>query len=137
MTTTILDVTQKIAEFQKIQIKKALDSINQLGIVPLGKINTQGYTPNFVVGSEGTQENVCVNYLNLAACSPAVKKDAIHEAVWEEYTGIFGISLERAWPFSFPKNGLLFAQEIQSRLSANIVFVLEPPKRKGVPIPVT
>ncbi|HXH54843.1 MAG TPA: hypothetical protein VNK03_03765 [Gammaproteobacteria bacterium] len=138
MTTTILDVTQKIADFQRIQIKKALDSINQLGIVPLGKINTQSYTPNFVLGGEETQKNVCVNYLDLTACSSSVtEEDAIHEAIWEEYTGVFGISMERTFPFSFPNNNFLFAQETESRLSTNIVFVLDPPTKKGVPTPVT
>jgi hypothetical protein len=138
MATTILDVTRKIAEFQQAQIKKALDSISQLGIVPLAQVNIQGYTPNFVIGSEATQNSTCVNYLNLAECTAAVtEKDVIHEAVWEEYTGVFGISMERAWSFSFQKNSLLTVQEICSRFCTNIVFVVQPPMKKGIATPVT
>ncbi len=138
MSTTILDITQKIAEFQEAQIKKALGSINSLGIVPLEKINTEGYTPNFVIGSAETQNSTCVNYLNLGACTPLVtQKDVIHEAVWEEYMGVFGISMERAWSFSFQKNPLLTAQEIQARLCTNIVFVLKPPSEKGIATPIS
>jgi hypothetical protein len=129
MATNILDITQKIAEFQSIQIKKLLASIGRLGIVPLPKIDAQDYTPNFVIGSNDTQQCTCVNYLDLSKCGASQLADAVHEAIWEEYTGVFGISLERAFPFSFPKNRLLVGQEIQQRLNANIVFVLEPPKK--------
>ncbi len=128
MAKTITDVSQQIIEHKNSQIQNVLRSIQRRGIVPLAAISKDCQV-NFILGSSETQQNVCVNYLDLSKCTVDQCKHAIKVAVWEEYTGIFGISLERAWPFAVQQNPALVQEEITQRLCNNIVFVLAPPNK--------
>lgn len=130
--TANLDVTKKLDEFRNTQIQKILASISQNGISPVSKIKPD-CPINIAMGSKESQQTVCVNYLDLKDCSQTERQAAIHEAVWEEYMGILGISLERAWPFTFFKTDKYLAlQEIKSRMYSNVVFVIKPPTKPYV-----
>ncbi len=129
MPKRIADVEQKIIEHRDLQIQKTFRSIQQHGIVPMDALEKveKDCQPTFIFGSAETQKNVCVNYLDLKNSSIGECKRAIKFAVWEEYTGIFGISLERIWSLDVQKDPKLVASEIIERLRNNIVLVLKPP----------
>lgn len=95
-----------------------LESINTHGLLAYSQ-KPEGVEPNAIYG---TSEYICVNYLDLRQQSLQSESDALKTAMWEEFTGVFGISVERVYPLENLR------EEIIIRLANNIVFVLEPPK---------
>ena len=101
-------------------------SIAKNGLISLSKIK-QECLVNFVLGTSSVQSSICVMLLDFKSCSTYEIDSAIKIALWEEYTGVFGISLERAWPFVSPNKPDILKEQIIQRLCQNIVFVLKPP----------
>lgn len=105
---------------------KILESINQRGLCSLNKIPS-GILTNPVLQTQNLDGNICVNYLNFENASTAEIVQAVQVAVFEEYCGVYGISLERQWPFQRFESKALFHQEMFERLNHSIVFLLAPP----------
>jgi len=126
-TTPIQDA---IEIYKNEQNAALLSSVNKHGLVPLSSI-PKSTTVNFVFGSQDVHQNICVNYLKLAGKRKGHIRQALKVAIWEEYMGVAGISLERGWPF-LSKEGPAAVAEIQERLMSNIVFVLSPPKKQSL-----
>ncbi len=126
------DLKNDLRKYTQELNKNTLNSIAQLGILPFSKIkNCLASCVGF--GSDETQSNVCVNFIKLDKCQDTQEQSiAIKTALWEEYTGVFGISLERPWPLQFPQQHLLIAKQIQLRLCNNVVFVLSPPTNHSI-----
>jgi hypothetical protein len=126
------DIQQSLQAYVDKLNSNIFDSIAQNGLVPLGSIDKKCLV-NFVLGtSPKVQQNICVNYLDLQGCNEKKINAAITVALWEEYTGLFGISLERAWPFSSCQQQNIFIDQVKQRIFQNIVFVLKPPAEKVI-----
>ena len=113
---------QHIAELQQ-----SLRSIYQHGLVPLSDIPREAARPNAALGTNETLKSICVNRLDLRNLSDAKRQEAIKIAVFEEYTGIAGIALERQWRFHNSLIPEIFTAELAARLESSVVFVLKPP----------
>jgi len=120
-----------IEKFKDVCNFKQLESLAKHGIVSLCEVEQKekGLSVNYVVGTQRIQGSVCLNHIELKSRTVQEIRDAIRIAVYEEYTGILGISLERGFPL-LKTTGALTKKEIADRLSANIVFVLKPPTFK-------
>lgn len=124
------DIQQLLDAYTNKLNGRIFESIAQNGLVPLGSIDEKCLV-NFVLASSSkVQKNICVNYLDLRGCHQKQIDAAITVALWEEYTGAFGISLERAWPLSSCDRINPLVSQIVGRLWQNIVFVLKPPVEK-------
>lgn len=105
---------------------KMMESINKHGLCSLKEIPKDILT-NPVLQTQDLDGNICVNYLNLENASTAEIVQAVQVAVFEEYCGVYGISLERQWPFQRFQSKELLHQEMYERLNHSIVFMLRPP----------
>ena len=96
---SIHDITGSVKIIKDRFNAEHLQSLKTHGIISLKDIegNAEGLIVNYVVGTQRIQGNVCLNHLDLSSCSAGVKRDAIKVSVYEEYTGIMGISLERSF----------------------------------------
>ncbi len=129
MRGTVTNIEKSLEEFTEETNKTILTSINKKGLVPLHKL-PRTLPINSIFGSHITQQCICVNHLSLEELKEEQVDTALDVAIEEEYTGIFGISLERAWPLEQVTNPKKVAEQIFQRLNANIVFVLKPPQAK-------
>jgi len=126
------DVQNELKKYTQKLNQGTLNSIAKLGIVPFSKIK-DCLASGVGFGSDETQSNVCVNFIQLDKCKNKKEQSiAIKTALWEEYTGVFGISLERPWPLQFPQQHLLIAEQIKLRLCNNVIFVLSPPTNPSI-----
>lgn len=115
--------------YQAIQTSeniKILASIDEHGLRPLSQISPDILT-NPVLQTQDLDGNICVNYLNMEKASPQERIEAIQVAIFEEYCGVYGICLERQWPFQRFTSQPLLHQEMSERLNHSIVFMLRPP----------
>lgn len=120
-------VKPPIIEIQQNHIRKTLESILKNGLCSLKKIPSNDAIPNKTFTDESTH-SLCVNYLNLVGCTTEERRAAIQTAVYEEYTGILGVALERTWPLQKIDNEKIAQAELIDRLINVVVFILEPPK---------
>jgi len=102
------------------------ESISKNGLCATSKIRSKVLV-NHVTQTPDLFKNICVNYVNLTHADENARRLALETAVLEEYCGIYGISLERQWPFQRFENSDLFKQEAVERLMNCVVFVLNPP----------
>ena len=108
--------------------KRIFESINTQGLCSYKKIQ-KTITPNPVTQIQGLDGCICVNYVNLEGAGELDVQLALETAVSEEYCGVYGISLERQWPFQRIQSPALLQMEATERLMNSAVFVLQPPKK--------
>ncbi len=101
-------------------------SVNERGLRPLNMIPTTILTNPVTHANEG---NICVNYVNLVLANEKDAALALDVAVNEEYCGIYGICLERQWPFQRFNSPELLKLEASERLMNSVVFILAPPEK--------
>lgn len=106
-----------------------IDSIARTNLCSLKKVSSS-ILVNPVLQIQGLEGNICLNYLNLTKSSAAEFDLALQTAVHEEYTGIYGILLERQWPFQRIESDSLLQREATERLINSLVFILKPPPKK-------
>jgi len=121
-----IDLTETTRELRDTYNRESMKSLKRMGISPYNDLTKLKHKPNFVISPVTIRNTVCLNYFNLQDISPQEVEDALKVGVWEEYYGIIGISLERAWPLHHD-NREFICKEFQQRMSSNIVFVLKPP----------
>lgn len=125
---TIADLSEKVEQYALNYNSKILLSIAKHGLVPPNKL--KGFGPGiFGINTNGVNSELCVNYvaLYLILGDKIAIENAIKTILWEESTGVFGISIERTWDFNFFKEKDMLTDEIQQRVQNNIVFILRPP----------
>ncbi len=117
-----------IGDTQLEALKAVLESINTNGLIPANKIPNKVLT-NPVTNCQLIDGDICVNYVNLSQAKPIEIKATMAMAVDEEYCGIYGICLERQWPFQRFSSPKLLHLEISDRLMQSVVFILNPPQK--------
>ncbi len=126
MRPVITDISEQTSNFKHNLNSRILASINRRGIVPLSEI-PENCIVNHIFGSAEVNRTVCVNHIDLRIKPSSEITQALKIALWEEYTGAFGISSERGYRFDMESDHLQTAYEIRARLVENILFVLKPP----------
>lgn len=116
-----------IKSIQQEAITAVFTSIQEKGLVS-PKARRGEILTTLGAGTNRLDENLCVNYVNLSAASKAETTVALEAALYEEYLGVSGISLERQWPFQRASSATLLPAEITERLMNNILFIIKPPK---------
>lgn len=118
-----------IPDSKQLAIQGVFQSINTNGLIPLSNIPNSVLT-NPVTQCQSLDGDICVNYVNLRQANPTESRLALSLAVEEEYCGIYGICLERQWPFQRFSSNELCRAEISARLLSSAVFILNPPQKK-------
>jgi hypothetical protein len=107
-------------------IEKSLVSIHKNGLIPLNKI-PPNVLSNTVTQSQNVDGDICINYVNLNGATESEANLALNIAIEEEFTGVYGICLERQWPFQRFSSPKLVHLEATERLMQSVVFILTPP----------
>lgn len=115
-----------IDDIQQRAVRESLESINKVGLRPLSQIESHVLV-NPVTQIQRLDDNICVNYVNLSGATKAEVASVLEIAITEEYCGVYGISLERQWPFQRFSSPDLLEKEASERLMNCVVFVLKPP----------
>ncbi len=121
-----MPINSPVKDVQLQANQAVFESISQNGLCAASKIPSKILINNAVQTPDLTK-NICVNYVNLTDADDNARRLALETAVLEEYCGIYGISLERQWPFQRFENIDLFKQEAFERLMNCVVFILKPP----------
>jgi hypothetical protein len=113
-------------KIEEEEIIRTFGSILKNGICPLSALSIEDSFPNPTLGVRQVMETVSVNYINFTHSwmTQESKNNIIKIATFDEYTGIYGIPLERRWPFQSVKKNKISLAEISQRLCASVVFVL-------------
>lgn len=117
-----------VQESQKQAIQAVFHSINANGLLPLSRIPKTVLT-NPVTQCHTVDGDICVNFVNLRDANKDEAKLALTTAIQEEYCGVYGISLERQWPFQRFASSKLLRAEVSERLIHSVVFILAPPQK--------
>ncbi len=107
-------------------IQAIFRSIEKKGLVPLASIPSTVLVNPVTNASEG---NICVNFVNLDQADKNDAELAMKVAIDEEFMGVYGICLERQWPFQRFTSPELLKAEASERLMHSVVFILAPPAR--------
>lgn len=128
------DVEKYVEQMHQAKLIQTLQSIRQKGLCSGKLLNDECVTSISQTNLE--QDNLCVNYVNLNDLDQAAIERTIKDLTYEEFCGIFGISLERQWSFqdkrlsSSNDQSPIFLNEVQQRLLNSLVFVLKAPSKK-------
>ncbi len=114
-------------KFENEENIRTFQSLLKKGICPLSALSIAESFPNPTLGVEKVRGNVSVNFIDFTNpwMTKESKSNVVNIATFEEYTGIFGISLERRWSFQSQKTNKINMDEITKRLCASIVVVLK------------
>lgn len=107
--------------------KDILTSIKARGLCAPASLRGAGSLTNKTFQTAATSASLCVNYLNLENASERERLLALQTALYEEYYGVYGILVERPFPFQRKSHDALFKEELEARLMSSIVFILSPP----------
>ncbi len=119
-----LDVSASIYKYVNELNTGTLKSLAKNGLVSLSANNN--ITNGRIFGADDQSPELSVNYINLTGKHDIDR--VLSTALWEEYTGVFGVSLERVFPFIWHNNSAELTKQINARLKNSILFVLTPPK---------
>lgn len=129
-TSPITKTVELSVDRLKLQsVNDILDSIKLHGLRSMSSIPTSSKAiPTGSLQTQNIFKNICVNYVNLNGLNQEKRRTALETVVFEEYCGIYGIILERQWPFQRFQDKAMRHTEIEERLMSSMVFVLAPPK---------
>lgn len=125
---TFVDLSSTLKKYVRLLNIRQLNSINKNGLASLKVILDLDPSAkvNFITGTQSIQANICLNHLELSGVSRSEVQRALDIAVYEEYTGVMGISWERGYQM-VKTSPELSKMEISERLNSNVLFVLKPP----------